>query len=106
MSDESERVTRKKRIDPLLKSAGWEIIHYSNLRDISLLTHHAVEELPTDNGPADYALVVNGKLLGVVEAKKLSVGAENVYVQAKRYSRGASNTIGEWNGYRVPFLYS
>ena len=51
-------------------------------------------------------LVVNGKLLGIVEAKKLEVGAQNVLEQAKRYSKGADNSIGEWNQYHVPFLYS
>lgn len=74
--------------------------------NLSQLTNHAVEELQTNNGPADYALVVNGQLLAVVEAKKLEVGAANVLEQAKRYSKGAENTIGEWNGYKVPFLYS
>lgn len=106
MSYESEKITRKKRIDQQLKAAGWLIVPYSEGMDLSILTNHAVEELQTANGPADYALVVNGQLLGVVEAKKLEVGAQNVLEQAKRYSKGADKTIGEWNGYRVPFLYS
>lgn len=74
--------------------------------DLTTLTNHAIEELETANGPADYALVVNGKLLGVVEAKKLEVGVQNVLEQAKRYSKGTPNTIGEWGEYRTPFLYS
>ena len=106
MPYESEKITRKKRIDKQLKTAGWQIIPYTQGMDISQLTNHAIEELQTNNGPADYALVVNGQLLAVVEAKKLEVGAANVLEQAKRYSKGADNTIGEWNGYRVPFLYS
>lgn len=106
MTYESEKITRKKRIDQQLKAAGWLIIPYTEGMDLTILTNHAIEELQTNNGPADYALVVNGKLLGVVEAKKLEVGAANVLEQAKRYSKGAKKTIGEWNGYRVPFLYS
>lgn len=106
MTYESEKITRKKRIDQQLKAAGWLIIPYSEGMDLTALTNHAIEELQTSNGPADYALVVNGKLLGVVEAKKLEVGAQNVLEQAKRYSKGANKTIGEWNQYRVPFLYS
>lgn len=106
MPYESEKLTRKRRIDKQLKAVGWQIIPYSQGMNLSQLTNHAVEELQTNNGPADYALVVNGKLLAVVEAKKLEVGAANVLEQAKRYSKGAENTIGEWNGYRVPFLYS
>jgi len=106
MTYESEKITRKKRIDQQLKATGWLIVPYSEGMDLSGLTNHAIEELQTNNGPADYALVVNGKLLGVVEAKKLEVGAANVLEQAKRYSKGANNTIGEWNQYHVPFLYS
>ncbi|NJM79275.1 MAG: hypothetical protein HC854_05995, partial [Flavobacterium sp.] len=54
----------------------------------SALANHAVEEYPTEHGPADYALFVNGKLLGIVEAKKYGIGAQNVLEQAKRYARG------------------
>lgn len=105
---ESEKTTRKKRIDEKLKSSlsNWTIIHHDMVTDRSTLKRHAVEEYPTETGPADYALFVDGKLLGIIEAKKLTVGAENVLEQAKRYSRGVLNTVGEWRGYRVPFLYS
>ena len=48
--------------------------------------HHAVTEYPTDNGPADYALFVAGRLLGIVEAKKLTLGPQNVLTQAERYA--------------------
>lgn len=106
MTYESEKITRKKRIDQQLKATGWLIVTYYEGMVLSDLTNHAIEEFQTNNGPADYALVVNGKLLGVVEAKKLEVGAANVLEQAKRYSKGANKTIGEWNQYHVPFLYS
>jgi type I restriction enzyme R subunit len=55
------------------------------------------EEEETGNGPADYALWLNSQqLVGVVEAKKVTVGPQNVLTQAQRYARGL----------RVPFLYS
>ncbi len=106
MDHESENATRKHRIDHQLKDAGWHLCSYSEGLNLALLDKYALTEFPTDNGPADYALLVNGILLGFIEAKKLEVGAENVLEQAKRYSKGVINTIGEWNGYRVPFLYS
>lgn len=106
MPYESEKVTRKKRIDQQLKADGWKIIPFSEGMALGALSNHAIEEYQTDSGPADYALVVNGRLLGIVEAKKLEVGAANVLEQAKRYSKGAENSVGEWNDYRVPFLYS
>jgi type I restriction enzyme, R subunit len=105
---ESEAKTRKTRIDGKLTSAllNWTIIPNEQVTDYSTLKAHAVEEFPTDSGPADYALFVEGKLLGIIEAKKLSVGAGNVLEQAKRYSKDVPNTIGKWRDYKVPFLYS
>lgn len=85
---------------------NWIIVPSSEAYDVSKLTNHAVEEYPTKTGPADYALFVEGKLLGIIEAKKVSVGVGNVLEQAKRYSKGVPNTIGDWRGYKVPFLYS
>jgi type I restriction enzyme R subunit len=106
--EELEWKTRKERIDKRLTSLSpsWKIIHYSKVKDVSSLTRHAVEEYPTANGPADYALFVNGKLLGIIEAKKVSVDPQNVLEQAKRYSKGVNSDIGYWGEYRVPFLYS
>ncbi len=105
---ELEWKTRKERIDKKLRAItpGWDITPYHDGLDVTALDHHAVTEFPTANGPADYALFVKGKLLGIIEAKKVSVGPQNVLEQAKRYSRGAFNGPGNWNGFRVPFLYS
>ncbi len=75
-------------------------------RSVFELTRHAVEEYPTETGPADYVLFVEVKLLGIIEAKKVSLGTENLLEQAKRYARGVPDTVGEWRGYKVPFLYS
>ena len=105
---ESEWLTRKLRIDTLLKSLNppWEIIHSSKVTDPTLLSRHAVEEYPTNNGFADYALFVDGCLLGIIEAKRVSIDAQNALEQAKRYSVGCENTLGDWNGFKVPFLYA
>lgn len=105
---EAEWLTRKKRIDNRLRamSPPWKIIRYHESLDLSALHCVAVEEYPTENGPADYALFVDGILLGIIEAKKLAVNPQNVLEQAKRYARGAANGPGNWNGYRVPFLYA
>lgn len=103
---ESEKITRKKRIDAQLKNIGWLIIPYETGLDTSTLQAHAVEEYPTSNGPADYALFVNGKLLAILEAKKHGINAENVLEQAKRYARGVVRNAGRWGKYMVPFLFS
>lgn len=108
MTEELEWQTRRDRINRKLQllNPAWTIIKYKENLNISSLTHHAVEEYPTANGPADYALFVKGRLLGIIEAKKVTVNPQNVLEQAKRYSRGAFSGIDNWNGYRVPFLYA
>lgn len=107
-NQELEWLTRKKRIDKKLKTLNppWNVVHNSKVKDFSMLTNHAVEEFPTANGPADYALFVGGKLFGIIEAKKVSVDPQNVLEQAKRYSKGVINDIGTWGDYGVPFLYA
>ena len=103
---ESEWQTRKKRIDTRLRALGWDIVPFSAAKPLSIYTRHAVEEFPTETGPADYVLCVNGRILGIVEAKKLSLGPQNVLVQAERYSRGATVNPLSFGEFRVQFLYS
>jgi type I restriction enzyme R subunit len=103
---ESESQTRNRRINTSLEAAGWKVVPFRDDLDIRSLHSHAVEEYPTDNGPADYALVTGGQILGVVEAKKLTVGAKGALTQAERYSQGVSNSPFNFDGYRVPFLFS
>jgi type I restriction enzyme, R subunit len=106
MSEERERQTRKMRIDPLLKAAGWNIVRFEEGLDITAYNNTALEEFQTDNGPADYALVVDGKILAVIEAKKVSLGPQNVLTQAERYAEGIPKSQFNFSGFRVPFLYS
>ena len=73
---------------------------------MSAYTHHAVEEFPTENGPADYALCVDGRVLGILEAKKVAVGPQSVLLQAERYSRGLTSSGMRFGEYHVPFIYS
>ena len=73
MEDELEWQTRRDRINTKLTALkpAWHIIKYKDGLDTSNLNRHAVEEYPTANGPADYALFVKGKLLGIIEAKRV-----------------------------------
>ncbi len=89
--------------------AGWRIVRQKDFDPAKPLTAYdrcAIEEYPTDNGPADYALSVNGQIYGIVEAKKLSLGPQNVLLQAERYSKGLSNSPFNFRGFRAPYLYS
>jgi type I restriction enzyme R subunit len=103
---ESEKRTRKNRIDPKLKDVGWRIAPFSPAKPLSWYQETGIEEYQTNNGPADYGLCVDGQVLGIVEAKKLTSGPQNVLTQAERYSRGAVNNPLNFDGFHVPFLYS
>ena len=102
----SEWLTRKRLIDPKLKAAGWKIVPFSPGMSLNAHSSCAIEEFETSNGPADYALCVDGAVLGIVEAKKLTLGPQSVLTQAERYSRGVTDSPLNYRGYRVPFLYS
>ncbi|MBN1888993.1 MAG: DEAD/DEAH box helicase family protein [Thermoflexales bacterium] len=100
----SERATRKSLIDKALTEVGWTpIIPYDAYTSRDLV---AFEEYPTANGPADYALFHNDEPLAIVEAKKLGVGPQNVLKQAQRYAQGIADSPFDFDGFRVPFVYS
>ncbi|MEP7219670.1 MAG: DEAD/DEAH box helicase family protein, partial [Bacteroidota bacterium] len=105
-STESEAQTRKRRIDGKLVAAGWKIVPFDAGKPLAAYDHCAIEEYPTANGPADYALCIGGEIFGIVEAKKVTVGAQNVLTQAERYSRGVTGSAMNFDGFRVPFLYA
>jgi type I restriction enzyme R subunit len=103
---ESEWLTRKKLIDGKLKDAGWKVVPFSANKALTAYNRCAVEEYPTQTGPADYALCLDGKIVGVVEAKKLTLGPQNVLSQAERYSKGVKQAGLQFGAFGVPFLYA
>ena len=65
----------------------------------------AVREYPTSTGPVDYALFVDGKPVGVVEAKKDDLG-ENITVvegQSGRYANSVFKYVKQ--DYKIRFAY-
>src|SRR3954471_12332572 len=102
----NEAVIRKLKIDPRLKGAGWPVVPLSAATGSVPNPPTAVEEWPTANGPADYALCHKGAIRGVVEAKKPSIGPQGVLTQAERYSMGIAQVPMYRGEYGVPFIYS
>lgn len=65
----------------------------------------AVREYPTSTGPVDYALFVEGKPVGVVEAKKDDAG-ENITVVEGQSGRYANSKFKYVNvDYHIRFAY-
>ncbi len=91
----------RKNIDNLLLQAGWVIQDYKqmNLNDAPGI---AVREYPTDSGEADYMLFIEGKPVGVIEAKKEGTLLTAVHEQAVRY---ATDKIKLFNNQKLPFVY-
>jgi len=102
---ELERQTRRERIDPRLRSAGWNVVDPSS-PSCAAGERLAIREFETDNGPTDYACVDGGHPVAVVEAKKLTLGPQGVLTQAQRYARGISQQPRYQGEYGVPFLYA
>ncbi len=116
---ELDEATTRVLIDDQLRAAGWTV-------DSVLLRHAkgarpeygksmAIAEWPTKSGPVDYALFIDGRCVGVIEAKREITYVPGRLGQSKRYAIGvelAADELplgGPWlNGddrFRVPFLF-
>jgi type I restriction enzyme R subunit len=84
----------RQQIDELLNYAGWDVQDRGelNLFDPSK-PGVAVREADLKTGYSDYLLFVEGKALGVIEAKKVGVPLTGVEVQSARYAVGLLETI-------------
>ena len=94
----------RKVIDEKLIASGWIIQDVKKLNP-NAAVGVAVREFPTDTGPVDYALFVNGTPVGVVEAKKSEEG-ENITTVEEQSSRYANSTF-KWIKceYKIRFAY-
>ena len=100
---ESEWQTRKKRIDPRLDAAGWGLPTRGTR---PLHGPFRTEEEETAHGPADYAVWLDNQIVGIIEAKKLTLGPQNVLTQAERYAHGIRSSPFNFDGLRCPFVYA
>jgi type I restriction enzyme R subunit len=102
----SESQTRKQLIDPRLRADGWRVVSYEGWLAGDRTAADAVEEHPTDSGPGDYLLYLDGRPVADVEAKKVEVNPQEVIGQAKRYSRTLADSPFHFGEARIPFVYS
>ena len=102
----SEWLTRKCLIDGKLKATGWRVVPFAPGKPLATLDRCAIEEFETANGPADYALCLGGQIVAILEAKKLTLGPQNVLSQAERYSKGIQQPGLQAGAFGVPLLYS
>ncbi|MCY4593178.1 MAG: DEAD/DEAH box helicase family protein [Bryobacterales bacterium] len=98
-----EQAARAK-IDRMLLESGW-IVQDKTKIDFSAGLGIAVREYQTDVGPADYALFVDKKAVGVVEAKPEDWGHKITTVEEQ--SGGYASAKLKWvnNQEPLPFVY-
>ena len=91
-------------VDEKLEQSGWTIQDMKKL-NLTASLGVAVCEFPTSTGPVDYALFIEGKPVGVVEAKKSEAG-ENITVVEGQSARYANSTF-KWvqQEYKICFAY-
>lgn len=85
------------KIDQMFEEAGWQVVD----RDFYSPTISAAairEGLLKGNHEADYFLFINGKAVGVLEAKRaeVDVKADKVTAQTKNYTRIVPNCYQVW----------
>ena len=108
-------------IDEQLRKAGWEAdttnLRYSKGTRPVKGRNIAISEWPTNsafykNGYADYAFFIGEKLVGLMDAKKVSEDvASTIDVQVKDYAthikeEHSKHIINSWGDYQVPFLFA
>ena len=98
-----EQIARDK-IDEMLKASGWSVqgnkkINFNDGKG------QAVREYQTDVGPADYVLFVDKMPVGVIEAKKETLGQK--ITEVENQTVGYANAKLKWiqNNEPLPFLY-
>ena len=91
-------------IDDKLRQSGWVI---QDLNKLNLLVSLgvAIREFPTSTGEVDYALFVDGRPVGIVEAKRSEAGQSitDVEVQSGRYAKSSFKWVK--NDYAIRFVY-
>src|SRR5688572_18912642 len=90
----------REQIDLRLEQAGWIIQDVKQL-NLRAAIGIAIREYPTDTGPADYVLFVNGEACSVIEAKADSTILTFVELQTERYAQ----SILKWRLKKEPLAF-
>ncbi|WP_298519856.1 type I restriction-modification system endonuclease [uncultured Kordia sp.] len=112
----NEKETRILFIDSQLRKAGWEV----DTEQLNYKTHKtlpkkgknmAIAEWYCDGKWADYALFIGTSLYGIVEAKKYATDISADLRQSVMYATKVKESeqcklLGDWDKYRVPFIFS
>ena len=105
MPNQTPEQIARDAIDAQLRAAGWAV-QSKDVIDFHAGAGQAGREYSTATGPADYVLFVDGKPVGVIEAKKETLG-HNITVaeeQSGEYAAAKLRYI-QPTGLPLPFVY-
>lgn len=100
-------VQARRAIDAQLTAAGWAVQDYGDANP-SAKVGVAVREFRLATGYADYILYVDGKIVGVIEAKREGTALIGVEHQTAKYAVGLrkEDRLAAWRRDEpLPFLY-
>ncbi len=100
-------VQSRRVIDQQLIAAGWIIQDYADINPLAG-PGVAVREFPLARGFADYVLYVDGRIVGVIEAKREGTALIAVEQQTRKYAEGLrpEHQLAVWRrGESLPFRY-
>jgi len=103
MLNQTPEQIARDNIDRQLIACGW-VIQDKRAINLSLGIGIAVREYQTDVGPADYVLFVEGKPVGVIEAKREEEG-EAFTAHESQVEEYAKAKLKYINNEPLPFLY-
>ena len=103
MNQNPEQIARD-RIDKRLFEAGWDVQNRKAL-NFNAGLGIAVREYQTDVGPADYALFVGKKAVGIIEAKRDDQGHKLTSVEEQSADYAAATLKWVNNKAPLPYIY-
>jgi type I restriction enzyme R subunit len=103
MTNQNPEQIARDQIDKQLFACGWVVQSKSKI-NLSENLGVAVREYQTDVGPADYVLFVDGKPVGVIEAKREEEG-HKLSVHEDQAEDYATAKLKYLNNEKLPFVY-
>ncbi|MCX6307456.1 MAG: DEAD/DEAH box helicase family protein, partial [Bacteroidia bacterium] len=103
MTNQNPEQIARDQIDAALKLCGWDVQSKSKI-NLNTNIGVAIREYLTDVGPADYVLFVEGKPIGVIEAKR-EEEAHKLTVHQDQADDYAAAKLKYLNNERLPFVY-
>jgi hypothetical protein len=94
----------RKQIDEKLLAAGWLVQDKTHI-NLMAAVGVAVRELPTNKGPADYMLFLDGKACGIIESKREGASRSHVAEQSPCYAASNIKHIQRWSANSAPLLF-